>query len=130
MILTSNRRTYGIFQINKYYFLQFEHIVFSLFRAKIKGKIFQLRFLEEVQPDAGKAERSQTTGHLMVTLPRVKDIITPAAKAQTKKTLPTSEKTVRKNKKDRDWLEITPNDTPDFTRIVQDANEMPALELI
>ena len=51
----------------------------------------------------------------MVTLPRVKDIITPAAKAQTKKTLPTSEKTVRKNRKDRDWLEITPNDTPDFT---------------
>ena len=65
----------------------------------------------------------------MVTLPRVKDIITPAAKAQTKKTLPPSEKTVRKNK-DRGWLEITPNDTADFTRIVQDANEMPALELI
>ena len=66
----------------------------------------------------------------MVTLPRVKDVITPAAKAQTEKTLPTSEKTVRKNRKDRDWLEITPNDTADFTQIVQDANEMPALELI
>ena len=128
MILTSNRRTYGIFQINKSAIGTY--CIFTFFRAKIKGKIFQLRFLEEVQPDAGKAERSQTTGHLMVTLPRVKDIIAPSAKAQTKKTLPPTGKTVRKNRKDRDWLEITPNDTADFTQIVQDANEMPALELI
>ena len=41
------------------------------FRATIRGKLFQLRFLEEVNPDDGKAERSGTTGHLVIRLARV-----------------------------------------------------------
>ena len=41
-----------------------------IFRATIKGKVFQLRFLEEVNPDSGKAERSTSTGHLVITLPK------------------------------------------------------------
>jgi protein TilB len=32
-------------------------------RATIKGKIFQLRLLEEIKPDSSLAQRSQTTGH-------------------------------------------------------------------
>ena len=40
------------------------YIIWQYFRATIKGKIFQLRFLEEINPDDGKAERSGTTGHL------------------------------------------------------------------
>ena len=31
-------------------------------RATIKGKIFQLRLLEEIKPDSSVAQRSQTTG--------------------------------------------------------------------
>ena len=96
-----------------------------------------MRFLEEVEPDGGKAERSQTTGHLVVTLPRMKDIImarctkTKKASSSILSSVDSEEKTVKNNKKEKEsWLEITPNDT-DFTRIVQDGiNDMPPLEAI
>ena len=37
----------------------------------IKNKTLRLRFDEEVRPDAGKAERSKTTGFLKLTMPKV-----------------------------------------------------------
>ncbi|XP_028987185.1 dynein axonemal assembly factor 11 isoform X2 [Betta splendens] len=40
-------------------------------RVQIKGKIFQIVLPAEVQPDSSSAQRSQTTGHLVLTMPRV-----------------------------------------------------------
>ncbi|XP_054452372.1 dynein axonemal assembly factor 11 [Anoplopoma fimbria] len=39
-------------------------------RVKVKGKIFQMVLPAEVKPDSSTAQRSQTTGHLVLTMPR------------------------------------------------------------
>ncbi|XP_077045261.1 dynein axonemal assembly factor 11-like isoform X3 [Agelaius phoeniceus] len=44
-------------------------------RVLVKGKPFQLVLPEEVKPDSSSAKRSQTTGHLVVTMPKAKEII-------------------------------------------------------
>ncbi|XP_041659800.1 protein tilB homolog isoform X2 [Cheilinus undulatus] len=40
-------------------------------RISVKGKIFQIVLPAEVKPDSSTAQRSQTTGHLVLTMPRV-----------------------------------------------------------
>lgn len=42
----------------------------------IKGKVFQIVLPEEVKPDSCVAQRSQTTGHLVVRMPKVRIICT------------------------------------------------------
>nr|XP_014265999.1 protein tilB homolog isoform X3 [Maylandia zebra] len=42
----------------------------SYARVSIKGKIFQVVLPAEVKPDSSTAQRSQTTGHLLLTMPR------------------------------------------------------------
>ncbi|NWH62802.1 TILB protein, partial [Geococcyx californianus] len=44
-------------------------------RVLVKGKPFQLVLPEEVKPDCSSAKRSQTTGHLVVIMPKVCNII-------------------------------------------------------
>ena len=44
-------------------------------RVKIKDKFFQLVLMEEVSPDRATAQRSQTSGHLVISMPKVKSII-------------------------------------------------------
>lgn len=44
----------------------------TFLRVTVKDKIFQLRFIEEVHSDFSKAERSQATGHIKVTMPKVR----------------------------------------------------------
>ncbi|KAK2142007.1 hypothetical protein LSH36_1006g00020 [Paralvinella palmiformis] len=39
-------------------------------RVTIKGKVLQLVLQEEVKPDSSTAKRSQTTGHLVITMPK------------------------------------------------------------
>ncbi|TKS79307.1 Protein tilB -like protein [Collichthys lucidus] len=39
-------------------------------RVRVKGKIFQIVLPAEVKPDSSTAQRSQTTGHLVLTMPR------------------------------------------------------------
>ncbi|KAM9789473.1 dynein axonemal assembly factor 11 [Neosynchiropus ocellatus] len=39
-------------------------------RVTVKGKIFQIVLPAEVKPDSSAAQRSQTTGHLLLTMPR------------------------------------------------------------
>ncbi|XP_061879011.1 dynein axonemal assembly factor 11 isoform X3 [Entelurus aequoreus] len=39
-------------------------------RVTIKGKIFQLLLPSEVKPDSSTAKRSQTTGHLLINMPK------------------------------------------------------------
>ncbi|XP_065889604.1 dynein axonemal assembly factor 11-like isoform X2 [Dysidea avara] len=47
-------------------------------RVKLKGKIFQLVLPEEVSPDSSSVKRSQTTGHLLITMPKVREVLKPA----------------------------------------------------
>ncbi|XP_061405358.1 LOW QUALITY PROTEIN: dynein axonemal assembly factor 11-like [Lethenteron reissneri] len=46
-------------------------------RVTVKGKVFQLVLPEEVQPDRSLAQRSQTTGHMLLTMPKVKEVVKP-----------------------------------------------------
>ncbi|XP_026885891.2 protein tilB homolog [Electrophorus electricus] len=41
-------------------------------RVTVKGKVFQLVLPDEVKPDSSTAQRSQTTGHLLLTMPKVR----------------------------------------------------------
>ncbi|KAG2458180.1 TILB protein, partial [Polypterus senegalus] len=43
----------------------------SYVRIKVKGKVFQLVLPTEVKADSSCAKRSQTTGHLVITMPKV-----------------------------------------------------------
>ncbi|CAL1543835.1 unnamed protein product [Lymnaea stagnalis] len=43
----------------------------SFVRVTLKGKILQLSLPEEVNGDSSVAKRSQTTGHLLITMPKV-----------------------------------------------------------
>ncbi|XP_076838258.1 dynein axonemal assembly factor 11 isoform X2 [Brachyhypopomus gauderio] len=44
----------------------------SYVRVTVKGKVFQLVLPDEVKPDSSSAQRSQTTGHLLVTMPKAR----------------------------------------------------------
>ncbi|XP_068731074.1 dynein axonemal assembly factor 11-like [Montipora capricornis] len=46
-------------------------------RVTVKGKVFQLTLSDEVNPDCSSAKRSQTTGHLIVEMPKVKQVVKP-----------------------------------------------------
>ncbi|ELU13273.1 hypothetical protein CAPTEDRAFT_146302, partial [Capitella teleta] len=49
-------------------------------RVTIKGKILQLALPEEVCPDSSSAKRSQTTGHLLISMPKAHPVIMPKNK--------------------------------------------------
>lgn len=40
-------------------------------RVTVKGKIFQMAFNDEVRVDAATSKRSQTTGHLLIVIPKL-----------------------------------------------------------
>ncbi len=44
-------------------------------RVTLKGKHLQIAFDNEVRPDASVAKRSQTTGDLVITMPRLKPYV-------------------------------------------------------
>ncbi|GFS87479.1 protein tilB homolog [Nephila pilipes] len=44
-------------------------------RVKVNGKYFQLHLPEEVHPDMSTSQRSQTTGHLVIIMPKANGII-------------------------------------------------------
>lgn len=41
-------------------------------RVTVKQKVFQLALNEEIRMDAATSKRSQTTGHLLVTMPKLR----------------------------------------------------------
>lgn len=53
-------------------------------RITIKKKIFQIAYHDEVKPDETLVQRSQATGHLMVTLKKlmVNEVLLSAKKSQ------------------------------------------------
>jgi len=46
-------------------------------RVTLKGKSLQLALSEEVMPDASTAQRSQTTGYLVLKMPKVNKVLRP-----------------------------------------------------
>ncbi|XP_018418575.1 PREDICTED: protein tilB homolog [Nanorana parkeri] len=94
-------------------------------RVLVKNKPFQLVLPCEVRPDSSAAKRSQTTGHLVVTMPKASDlihkkkIISPGAKKTECSKVKNS--SVKRSEK----LEVDPNvySFPDVTSIVQEKTD-------
>ncbi|EDQ90594.1 uncharacterized protein MONBRDRAFT_1116, partial [Monosiga brevicollis MX1] len=49
-------------------------------RVVVKGRVFQLHLPEEVKPDSSSAKRSMVTGHLLISMPKVKPVLTARAR--------------------------------------------------
>lgn len=94
-------------------------------RVMIKDKIFQLHLPTEVDTTNSTAKRSQITGHLLVTMPRLKAIIKPTKSKEENKneTQLLSEHTPKdcqnnSGQTKREFLEIGPiDDVLDFTKM-------------
>ncbi|KFO62053.1 Protein tilB, partial [Corvus brachyrhynchos] len=93
-------------------------------RVLVKGKPFQLVLPEEVKPDSSSAKRSQTTGHLVVTMPKAKEIILAKQKVSASikhSDCNTQQKTTRRSGQ-VEKLEVDPSkySFPDVTKIIQE----------
>ncbi|OXB54200.1 hypothetical protein ASZ78_002521 [Callipepla squamata] len=90
-------------------------------RVMVKGKAFQLVLPEEVKPDSSSAKRSQTTGHLVVSMPKVKEVILAKRKLSTS-VKPSDNNTMQKSTRSRqvEKLEVDPSkySFPDVTKII------------
>lgn len=94
-------------------------------KVLVKGKVFQFVLPEEVATDKSTAQRSQTTGHLVVTMPKVNFKATqfsvkPKAQVNFKATQ-VSPKPKHK------FLDVEKQEKMDFSKIVENA-EIPPLE--
>lgn len=69
-------------------------------RVTLKGKSLQISFSEDVKPDASTAKRSQTTGHLVINMPKLNPIIRSRPKVET--VLPEKKNESKKN----EFLEV------------------------
>ncbi|KAM6171862.1 dynein axonemal assembly factor 11 [Erethizon dorsatum] len=92
-------------------------------RVMVKGKPFQLVLPAEVKPDSSSAKRSQTTGHLVIYMPKVEEVIT-GSRQTTKfvKTTSDGREQTHTRRKQVEKLEIDPGkySFPDVTSIVQE----------
>ncbi|KAM4704915.1 dynein axonemal assembly factor 11 [Rhinophrynus dorsalis] len=90
-------------------------------KVLVKGKPFQLVLPAEVKPDSSSAKRSQTTGHLVISMPKATELIqrkrmtSPVAVKQNPSNLQKSSKITEK-------LEVDPraHSFPDVANIIQD----------
>lgn len=102
-------------------------------RVTVKGKVFQLALSEEVNPDSCSAKRSQTTGHLIIEMPKVKEVVKPLRNnLPSKKTASPNEQKTDRDKQSpfqkqgknsgihHERLEVEPNtgSDMDFSQIV------------
>ncbi|NXF93881.1 TILB protein, partial [Eubucco bourcierii] len=96
-------------------------------RVLVKGKPFQIVLPEEVKPDSSSAKRSQTTGHLVVSMPKVKEII--LAKQKVSTSIKHSDCNTRQKNARRsgqvEKLEVDPSkySFPDVTKIIQEKEQ-------
>ncbi|CAF0766716.1 unnamed protein product [Rotaria sordida] len=86
-------------------------------RATIKGKILQLVLSEEVNTTLSAAERSKTTGHLVIKMLKVKESNTPI---ETKPQIENKKTSTSSSEKSSTYLELgkDPSSTVDYTQIV------------
>ncbi|XP_068937412.1 dynein axonemal assembly factor 11 isoform X1 [Petaurus breviceps papuanus] len=92
-------------------------------RVMVKGKPFQLVLPAEVKPDSSFAKRSQTTGHLLITMPKVGEVIVANKKANKPVKNPEGNKLQeKKGSKQVEKLEVDPSkySFPDVANIVQE----------
>ncbi|XP_033058668.1 protein tilB homolog isoform X4 [Trachypithecus francoisi] len=98
-------------------------------RVMIKGKPFQLVLPAEVKPDNSSAKRSQTTGHLVICMPKVGEVITGGQRAFTsvKTTSDRSSEHINTRSKHMEKLEVDPSkhSFPDVANIVQEKKHTP-----
>lgn len=94
-------------------------------RVTVKGKVFQLVLPAEVKPDSSSAQRSQTTGHLLLILPLANEDVKPKKRS----IRPTSVTSNQNNKKDtraatrRELLEVDPGLAGSLANIVPKGQE-------
>uniref|UniRef100_A0A8C3X4Q4 Leucine-rich repeat-containing protein 6 n=1 Tax=Catagonus wagneri TaxID=51154 RepID=A0A8C3X4Q4_9CETA len=98
-------------------------------RVMVKGKAFQLALPAEVRPDSSSATRSQTTGHLVVCMPKVGEVITGCQRtSQSVKRAPDSSRAQALQRSQRvERLEVDPSkhSFPDVANIVQEGKRTP-----
>ncbi|XP_045717268.1 dynein axonemal assembly factor 11 [Phyllostomus hastatus] len=98
-------------------------------RVMVKGKPFQLALPAEVSPDSSSAKRSQTTGHLVVCMPKVGDVITGGQRAPKsgKGTSDGGREQTQERSKQTEKLEVDPSkhSFPDVANIVQGGKHRP-----
>ncbi|KAJ8981954.1 hypothetical protein NQ317_002127 [Molorchus minor] len=101
-------------------------------RITIKGKVFQIVLPEEILTEKSAAQRSQTTGHLVLKLPRAN--YRPISRGVDAKG---DELEVEKSGRKREYLEVEEKRDMDFSKIVEnnnvvrdlyDNNDIPLLE--
>uniref|UniRef100_A0A0L8HP69 Dynein axonemal assembly factor 11-like CS domain-containing protein n=2 Tax=Octopus bimaculoides TaxID=37653 RepID=A0A0L8HP69_OCTBM len=97
-------------------------------RATIKGKIFQLSLNEEVSPDRSTAKRSQTTGHLLITMPKMKPIIQPTNRKNKRQEKKNEEPKPKTERAQVERLEVGENLTKvDYCNIINENNQKQAV---
>ena len=79
-------------------------------RVTLKGRALQLALSDEVRPDSSTARRSQTTGNLVITMPKARPIIRPHK--QVELTSITNKKliAISTTEKKENYLEVNDND--------------------
>jgi protein TilB len=100
-------------------------------RVILKGKALQLALSEEVKPDSSTAQRSQTTGHLVIKMPKLNIDRDKLAKKKSNDNSCNQNKEHKKieTKSNNNYLEVDPtlnSNRIDLSQIVKDANTKPA----
>jgi len=101
-------------------------------RVILKGKTFQLCLDEEVKPDTSKAQRSTTTGNLVITMPKAKSVIIQPNSSTKNRIGSDSDKNQQcclSNRSKRETLEVDPtkHTMPDIGNIVKEKVIVPPL---
>nr|XP_019579560.1 PREDICTED: protein tilB homolog [Rhinolophus sinicus] len=98
-------------------------------RVMVKGKPFQLVLPAEVKPDSSSVKRSQTTGHLLICMPKVGEVITGGQRASkpVQSTRGSSVEQTNKRSQQVERLEVDPSKRsfPDVANIVQGEKHVP-----
>ncbi|XP_077657214.1 dynein axonemal assembly factor 11 isoform X3 [Urocitellus parryii] len=96
-------------------------------RVMVKGKPFQLVLPAEVKPDSSSAKRSQTTGHLVICMPKVEEVIRGRTSKPVKATSNSPREQTKERSKQAEKLEVDPSkhSYPDVTTIVQEKSHRP-----
>ncbi|XP_047697616.1 dynein axonemal assembly factor 11 isoform X3 [Prionailurus viverrinus] len=98
-------------------------------RVMVKGKPFQLVLPAEVKPDSSSAKRSQTTGHLVICMPKVDEVITGWRQTLESGTSPSDSSREHTNQRSKrtEKLDVDPSkhSFPDVANIVREKNPTP-----